>query len=153
MIEITGLIPSAQMDIRYAKKFTHPLTFQAILGRPFTYGGWEEKYRYVPAAASVKPEHQKETETLQDIQLLQTVASIQNPNVPKIINMFLRNILSNRNWDDAADLLDEDFYEPSSDAGNVNMLQRLMGGGNVPSNEKGLPMSSPEKNVRRLTFS
>ena len=149
MIEITGLIPSAQMDVRFAKKFTHPLTFQAILGKPFAYGEWEEFYKYIPAAASVKLEHQKETETLQDIQLLQTLSSFPNPKIPKILNMFLQNILRNRNWDEAADLLDEDFYEPQSDAGNMTMLNRMMG--NASSNEKNIPMSGSEKGVRRLT--
>ena len=137
------------MDVRFAKKFTHPLTFQAILGKPFAYGEWEEFYKYIPAAASVKLEHQKETETLQDIQLLQTLSSFPNPKIPKILNMFLQNILRNRNWDEAADLLDEDFYEPQSDAGNMTMLNRMMG--NASSNEKNIPMSGSEKGVRRLT--
>ena len=61
MIEATGLIPSAQMDIRFAKKFAHPLTFQLILGEPFQYTDLE-LYRFIPAASHVKVEYQKEIE-------------------------------------------------------------------------------------------
>ena len=45
---------------------------------------------------------------------------------------------------------DEDYFEPSSDAGNMQMLNRMMG--NVPSNQGGVPMSGQEKSVRRGTF-
>ena len=150
MIEYTGLIPSAQMNVRFAKKFAHRMTFQMILGEPFEYGDYEEIYRYVPAAASVKLEYQKEQEILQDTQLMQVIANIPNPGVPKIINMLLQNIFRNRNWPEAAALLDESFYEPTSDAGNMQMLDRMLGG--APSNQNQLPMTTPEKSVRRLTY-
>jgi hypothetical protein len=152
MIEITGLIPNAQMDILFAKKFAHPKTLEAIVGEKFLFGGQEEIYRYVPAASSVKLDQQKEVEIQQDIQLLQTIAPIQNPNTPKIMNILLGNIMRNRNMPQEAKLLDEDYFEPSSDAGNIQMLKRIMGKGNMASNEKGLPMSNEEKGVRQLTF-
>jgi hypothetical protein len=146
MFETTGLIPSAQMSVRFAKKFAHPLTFQMILGKPFRYTDWEEQYKYVPAASSVKLEHQKEIETQQDIQLLQITAQIPNPNTPKIMNEIYKNIYRNRGWEELVALLDEDFYEPTSDAGNMQMLDRMMG--SKPSNERGIAMSPQEKGVR-----
>ena len=150
MIEITGLIPSAQMDIRFSRKFAHPKTFEMILGEPFQFAEIEEIYRYIPAAASVKLEYQRDQETMQDIQLIGVLANIPNPNVPKILNVFLQNILRNRNMPQQAALLDEDYFEPQSDAGNMKMLDRMMGG-NVPSNQANLPMTTPEKGVRRLS--
>ncbi len=150
MIEVTGLIPNAQMDILFAKKFAHPKTLADIVGEPFRFGGPEEIYKYVPAASSVKLDQQKEVEIQQDMQLMQVLAQIQNPGVARVINKLIANILRNRNMPEEANLLDEDFYEPTSSAGNVQMLNRMMG--RVPSNEQGLPMSNSEKNVRRLTF-
>ena len=147
MIETTGLIPSAQMDVRFASKFAHKLTFQMILGRPFQYSDWEELYKYVPAASSVKLEHQKEAETTQDIQLLQILTQIQNPNVPKIQNKVLGNVFRNRGWEELTEMLDEKFYEPTSDAGNMQMMDKMMG--SSPSNEQRIEMSAPEKGVRR----
>ena len=151
MVETTGLIPDAQMDVRFAKKFAHRMTFQAILGQPFQYSEWEEIYKYIPAAGSVKLEHQKEAEIQQDTQLMQIVAMVPNPGVPKILNMLLANILRNKGWPKEAAMFDEDFYEPSSDAGNMQMLDKMMGG-NVPSNQNQLPMTTPEKNVRRQSY-
>ena len=150
MVETTGLIPSAQMDVRFAKLFAHPLTFQAILGKPFSFGAWEEIYKYVPAASSVKLEHQKEAEIQQDIQLIPILASIQNPNMPKVVNMFLKNILKNRGKYKEAEMLDEKYFEPGSDSGEMQMMGRM--GGETPSNEQGIPMSGEEKGVRRKMF-
>ncbi|TES93498.1 MAG: hypothetical protein E3J94_01375 [Desulfobacteraceae bacterium] len=147
MIETTGLIPSAQMDVRFAKKFAHKLTFETILGKPFKYSDWEELYRYIPAAASVKLEYQKEVEVQQDTQLLSIISAIQNPNVPKLQNAIIKNIYRNRNWDEElSGLLDENFYEPTSEAGNMQMLDRMMG--SKASNEQGIQMSQQEKGVR-----
>jgi len=157
MIEVTGLIPSAQMDVKFAKMFAHPLTFQTILGSQFQYSDWEETYKYIPAAASVKLEHQKETEIMQDIQLMQIVGSMQNPNVPKIMNVIWGNILRNRNMPKEAGFFDENFFEPASEAGNMQMLRRMLGGGamggggQVPQNQNALPMSGQEQSVRRGT--
>jgi len=148
MIEVTTLVPSAQMDVRFAKKFAHKLTLQTILKQPFRYSDWEEIYNYVPVASSVKLEQQKETEIQQDIMLIQMLQNIQNPKMPKIVNYFLGNILRNRNAPQMADMLDEDFYEPSSPSGNMQMLGKMMG--NKPSNQQGLPMSQQEKGVRQL---
>jgi len=111
----------------------------------------EEVYKYVPAASSVKLEHQKDVETQQDVQLMQITASVPNPNTPKILNYFLKNIYRNRGEEEAAALLDEDYFEPQSEAGNINMINRMLGG-EVASNEKGIPMSRPEKNVRMLSY-
>ena len=152
MFELTALIPSVQMDVRFSKKFTHPKTFERILGRPHMYSDFtEEVYKYVPAASSVKLEHQKDVETQQDVQLMQITASVPNPNTPKILNYFLKNIYRNRGEEEAAALLDEDYFEPQSEAGNINMINRMLGG-EVASNEKGIPMSRPEKNVRMLSY-
>ena len=87
MIEQTFLIPSAQMDVSFAKKFAHPLTLQTIIGAPFMFGEWEEIYNYQPCATTVKLEAQKEVEVAQDMQMIQMFASINNPNTPKIINV------------------------------------------------------------------
>lgn len=144
MVERTALIPSAQMDIIFAKKFAHPMTFALILGAPFKLADWEDVFRYVPAASSVKLELQRESEITQDIQLLQTIGAVKNPQAPKIMNVILRNIFRNRNWPELADMLDEKFYEPSSDAGELQMMQRIAG----PSNEQGIEMSPTESSVR-----
>ena len=148
MIETTALIPSAQMDVRFASKFAHPLTFEMIVGTSFEYTQFEEIYKYVPAASSVKLEHQKEKETQEDIQLMQIVASMPNPNTAKIMNVLWGNILRNRNMPKEAALFDEEYFEPQGDAGNMQMLKRMMGG-NVPSNQNAIPMSQQEKGVRR----
>ena len=150
MIEKTALIPDAQMNIRFAKKFAHPLTFQMILGKPFKFQDYDEIYKFIPAASSVKLEHQKENEIMQDVQVMGILSGIQNPNVPKILNKFIQNILRNRNMPDEAASLDEDFYEPNTAAGNMQMLQRQFAPG-AESNQNGVQMSGTERNVRQKT--
>jgi hypothetical protein len=159
MFEKSLLIPSAQMDVRFAKKFAKQETLDLIVGaaqeengmekQPFDFGGWEEIYKYVPAASSVKTEQLKERETQEDIQLIQIASSIKNPKTAKIVNNLLANIFRNRNMPVEADLLDEDYFEPESDEGKVNQLMQTMGGA---SNEQGIPMSDQEKSVRQSTF-
>lgn len=144
MVEKTALIPSAQMDIHFCKRFAHPLTIMSILGRPFKFSDWEEIYKYNPGASSVKLELQRESEVIQDTQLLQVLNSIQNPNKAKIMNEVLKNIFRNRDWPELTEMLDPNFYEPSSDAGNVQMMNRATGA----SNEQGIEMSPAESNVR-----
>jgi len=150
MFEKTMLIPSAQMDMRFVSKFAHPKTVITILGENPKFSK-EDFYRYIPAAASVKMEHQKEIEIQQDIQLMQIVAQMQNPNVPKILNTIWGNILRNRDMPKEAAMFDEDFFEPQSDAGNLNMMQRMLQGG-MPNNQNQLPMSGQEQSVRRLAI-
>jgi hypothetical protein len=149
MIEQTGLIPSAQMDVMFAKKFAHPLTFQAILGEPFKFSDWEEIYKYKPAASSVKLEYQKEIETTQDIQLIQIFSSVNNPNTPKILNSLWANILRNRNMPKEAAMFDEEYFEPQGEGGQLQMLKQMMGG---PSNQNNVEMSGEEKQVRQKTY-
>ena len=141
--------PDARLTIKLAQKFAHPLTFIAILGRPFKFDeGYKEEYKYKPVASSVKGEQQKETEIQQDIQLIQIIASVQNPNTPKVINQLVANIMRNRNNPEIAASFDEDYYEPTSPAGNMQMLDRMSG----PSNQNGIEMSQPERSVRNQTF-
>ncbi|MCP4262815.1 MAG: hypothetical protein GY774_35700 [Planctomycetes bacterium] len=150
MFEMTGLIPSVQMDVRFAKKFANPLTFRRILGRPFMYSDiTEEVYKYVPAAASVKLEHQKRIETTEDIQLIQIVASIPNPKTPAILNRILQNVFRNRDWEELAEMLDEDYFEPQGEAGNMQMINRMIGG-EPNSNQNQVPMSGREKLTRNM---
>jgi hypothetical protein len=152
MVEVTGLIPSAQMDVEFARKFAHPVTFKKILGEDFQYDEFtEELYKYIPAASSVKLEYQKDAEIAQDIQLLQVVSSIQNPGVAKIQNKLIANIFRNRNWEEVAKLLDEDFYEAKSEAGNAEMLKRSIGQG-ATSNQAGIEMSQQERTAREGMF-
>lgn len=145
MVEKTALIPSAQMDIAFAKKFAHPLTFKWILGKEWNPGDWEEVYQYVPAASSVKLDEQKDAEIQQDIQLLQVVGSIQNPGVPKIQNKLMQNIFRNRGEKEMVGMLDEDHYESGTLGGDVQQITKQMNG---PSNEQGIPMTGKEKAVR-----
>jgi hypothetical protein len=152
MIEQTALIPSAQMDVMFAKKFAHPLTFQTIIGSPFVFGDWEDIYKYQPCAAAVKLEAQKEVEIQQDLQLMQIVAPMQNPNTPKIMNFLLGNILRNRNMPKMADMFDEEYFEPSSEEGKLEMMKRRMNS-SAPSNEQGIPMGQEQAGVREKTFS
>jgi len=151
MVEQTGLIPNAQMDILFAMKFAHPMTFRMILGEPFEFDKLEDIYKYVPAASSVKLETQKEIETQHDIQLIQIFSTVQNPNVPKILNVLWGNILRNRNMPKEAALFDEAYFEPTSDAGNMQMLQRSLGQGKPMSNQNNLPMTGQERQVRQGT--
>ncbi|MHC4951055.1 MAG: hypothetical protein ACYTEU_08745, partial [Planctomycetota bacterium] len=145
MVEVTGLIPSVQMDVRFAKLFAHPRTFQKILGRPFMYSDkTEEVYMYVPAAASVKLEHEKRIETGEDIQLLQILGNINNPNVPKAQNIILKNIFRNRDWEELGPILDENYFEPQSEAGNVSMINRMIEG-DAKSNQNQISMTGSEK--------
>jgi len=149
MVEQMGLIPSAQMDIMFARKFVHPKTIEMIVGKPINFGRMEEDfYKYVPAASSVKMEEQREVEIKENIMLIQSFMSYNNPGVPKVLNELYKEILRNRNKPDLVPLLDEDFYEPQSDVGQMQMLQKMMGG-KVPSNEQGIPMSQNEKRVRQ----
>lgn len=149
MYERTVMKPDAQMTLRFAQKFANPLTFIAMLGEPFKFDtGFNEEYKFNPTASSVKLEQQKEMETQQDIQLIQIAASIQNPGAAKVINQLFANILRNRNNPKMAAQFDEDYYEPSSPAGNVQMMNRMSG----PSNQNQIEMSQPEKSVRNSTF-
>jgi hypothetical protein len=150
MIEVTWLVPSVQMTMRFAQKFAHPLTFIAILGEHFRFDRWQEEYKYVPVASSVKLPEQKETEIQQDIQLVQIVQGFQNPNTAKVINYFLGNIIRNRGYPQVAELFDEGFFEPQTDAGNLQMIDRQLGQG--PQNEYGLPMSQQERGMRQRTY-
>jgi hypothetical protein len=159
MYEVTALIPSAQMDIRFAKKFAKQETLDLIVTmaakeegkqpEPFSFSDWEEIYTYTPAAASVKTEHLKERETQEDIQLLGILGQIKNPKTAKAQNSILANIFRNRNMPLDADLLDEEFFEPESESGQVNQLMQTMQG---KSNQNGVEMSGQEKSVRKQTF-
>ena len=152
MMEITGLVPSAQMDVRFAKKFADPFTFHRILGRPFAYSEYpEEMYKFIPAASSVKLDYQKEVEIQQDMQLMQIIANIPNPNSAKVLNMLIANILRNRDWKEEAALFDENYFEPKSEAGQVEMMNRSIEGGSA-SNQNMLPMTQPERSVRQQSF-
>jgi len=51
---------------------------------------------------------------------------------------------------EAAELFDESFFEAKSDAGNLQMLNKMMG--DSPSNQSGVPMSGQEKSTRQSTF-
>ena len=145
MVEKTALIPSAQMDIAFAKKFAHPLTFQWILGKPFNPGEWEDLYKYVPAASSVKLDEQKDAEIQQDIQLISILQGLNNPNTAKLLNKFIGNILKNRGYAEEAKILDEEFFEPGTAEGRA---ERIMGQMKGPSNEHGIEMSGKEAAVR-----
>ena len=156
MIENTILIPSAQMDIRFAKKFAKQQTLdlivtmasikQGIKPESFQFSEWEEIYQYVPAASGVKVEAQKEKETQEDIQMLQMLGAVNNPNTPKIINKILANIFRNRDMPVESELLDEDYFEPQGDAANMQQIMKNFGGA---SNEQGIPMSQQEQSVRK----
>ena len=157
MIENTILIPSAQMDIRFAKKFAKQQTLdlivtmasikQGIKPESFQFSEWEEIYQYVPAASGVKVEAQKEKETQEDIQMLQMLGAVNNPNTPKIINKILANIFRNRDMPVESELLDEDYFEPQGDAANMQQIMKNFGGA---SNEQGIPMSQQEQSVRKI---
>jgi len=144
MIEKTALIPSAQLDIVLAKKFAHPLTFRAILGHPFRFSDWEESYRYVPAASSVKLEMEKNASIQRATNLLAMTQNIKNPGVVKVQNRLLKHIFHLEDWEELDEMLDEKFYEPSSDAGNIQMIDRMRGA----SNEQGIEMSGQEAQTR-----
>ena len=147
MIEQTALIPSAQMDLAFAKKFAHPLTIKAIIGEPMISGEWEDIYHYRPAAAGVKLDVQKDTEIQQDLQLIQVVSTINNPNTPKIVNKLLANIFRNRDMPMEAQMLDENYFEPSGEAGQLQMLQKVMG--NKQANQSGVPMGQAQAGMRQ----
>jgi hypothetical protein len=82
---------------------------------------------------------------------MQIVAPMQNPNVPKIMNALWSNILRNRNMPKEAAMFDEEYFEPSSEEGKLEMMRRRMSG-NTPSNERGLPMGQEQAGVREATF-
>lgn len=151
MIECTWLIPSSKMTLRFAQMFAHPLTFLAILGEPFKFDQWAEEYKYVPCASSVKMPAQQEVEIQQDIQLMQTVAAIQNPGTPKVMNYLIADILRNRNKPQLAKMFDEDYFEPGTDAGQMQQMMKQMTPGE-PSNQNGLPMSAEETGLRKTMF-
>jgi len=150
MIETTALIPNAQMDIRFAEKFAHPLTAAKILGEPFQWGGPDDFYKYQPAASSVKLEHQKEQEIQEDVQLIQVLMNINNPKTPAVVNMLLQNILRNRNMPKEAALFDEEYFEPKTDAGQLQQIEKQLG---YESNQNGIPASTKERSVRAATDS
>ena len=89
-------------------------------------------------------------EIQQDIQLIQVLGQMQNPKTAAVINGLLSNILRNRNMPVQAMQFDEDFFEPKTDAGSVQMLNRGMAG--ADSNQNGVPMSGPERSVRGQTY-
>lgn len=153
MVEVTWLIPSSKMTLRFAQKFAHDLTFIAILGKAFQFDKFLDEYRFRPCASSVKLPEQREIEIQQDIQMIQVVGAMQNPNTAKVVNYFLKNILRNRNRQEAIALLDENYFEPQTPGGQI---ERMMGG-NQPaagsaSNEQGLSMSPGERSMRGRTY-
>lgn len=151
MVETTFLIPNAQMDIRFARKFAHPLSAPLLLGEPFQWGGPEDFYKYHPAASSVKLEHQKQQEIQEDIQLIQVLMNINNPKTPAVVNMLLQNILRNRDMPKEAALFDEEYFEPQTDAGQLQQIENKLGG--YDNNQNGIPASTKERSVRAATDS
>jgi len=149
MIEVSWLIPSSEMSLRFAQMFAHPLTFLTILGEPFKFDRFLNEYKFQPAASSVKLPEQREAEIQQDIQLLQIVQAINNPGTPKIMNQLMSNIFRNRNKPHMAKFFDENFFEPNTEAGNLQMMDRMLG---APSNEQGIEMSGTERGMRESTF-
>lgn len=150
MIEVTWLIPSAKMTLKFAQKFAHPMTFLALLGEPFHFDQYLDQYKFRPCASSVKLPEQRDREIQEDLQLIQIVSSIQNPNTPKVVNYFLRNIMRNRNRPEMVALFDEQYFEPSTPAGQ---LERMVGGGGeveqgTASNERGIAQSASERMTR-----
>ena len=85
----------------------------------------------------------------EDLQLLQVFSSINNPKAAAVLNVFLKNILRNRNMDKQAAAFDEDYFEPKTEAGNVKALNDMIDGG-AKSNEQGIDQSPTERNVRQL---
>ena len=75
---------------------------------------------------------------------------MQNPKVAKIMNNILANIFRKRDMPVEGDLLDEDYFEPQSDAGQMQQMMSTMQG--ATSNDSGVPMSGQEQNVRQQTF-
>ena len=160
MFEITCLIPSAQMDIRFAKKFAKQETLDLIVAvaaqeqgkppEPFQFSDWEEVYKYTPVASSVKTGQIKERETQEDIQLLQMLGAMKNPKTAKIMNKILANIFRNRDMPVEADMLDEDYFEPETEAGGIDQIMKTMSG--AASNDSGVPMSGAEQGVRQSTY-
>lgn len=151
MVEVTWLVPSAKMSLRFAQKFSHPLTIISILGEPFQFDQVfiRDEYKFRPCASSVKLPEQREIEIQQDLQLLQMMAGINNPNTPKVINYLLQNIARNRNRPELIPMLDPGYFEPQTPAGQ---MQQLLGRGapaqGTASNEEGLPMSPAERMTR-----
>ena len=155
MIEVTWLVPSAQMTMRFAQKFAHPLTFIAILGESFKFDKFYEEYKFIPAASSVMLPEQKEREIQEDIQLIQTLMPMMqaNPGIAKMINQLYANILRNRDKPKMAAMLDEDWFEPQSEGGQMQMMNQGLGiGPGAPSNEQGIAMSGLERSTRQNIF-
>ena len=50
-----------------------------------------------------------------------------------------------------AQIFDEGYFEPKGEAGNVEMVRRMLGPG-TPSNEQGISMSQTERSVRERTY-
>ena len=55
----------------------------------------------------------------------------------------------NRDWEELAEMLDEEYFEPASEAGNVQMLNKMIGAG-ASSNERGIPMTGQERITRGM---
>ena len=144
MIEHMWLRPSAEMNMRFYQRFGHPMTAIMMLGEPLQFDQWADEYKYQPVASSVKMDQQKEKEIQEDIQLMQIVQAVPNPNTPKVLNYLLANILRNRNKPHLAKemQLDENYFEP----GNQGGTERGMMGGQ--SNQNQIPMSTNEASVR-----
>jgi hypothetical protein len=152
MVEVTWLIPSSKMTLRFAQKFGHPMTFLALLGEPFQFDQYLEEYKFRPCASSVKMPEQRERQIQENLQLLQVIAPIQNPNTPKMINYLIGDILRCRNQPQLATMLREDYFEPQTPAGQ---MQQLINPGiqpGAPSNEKDLAMSASERMTRAGRF-
>ena len=150
MIEQTLLVPDADMTLRFAQKFAHPLTFLSILGEPFKFDEMLGEYKYIPCASAVNSEQQRELEVQQDLQLLQTFAPLLqiNPGISKVINELLANIAMNRNKPKMAAMLDENWFEPQTEGGQMARMTNQIGAG-APSNEQGIPMSMTERSLRQ----
>jgi hypothetical protein len=154
LFEQSLLIPSVEMTFRFAQKFAHPMTFLAMFGEPMKFDDpFVEGFKYQPRLSSVKTDQSQEREVQEDIQLLGIVAPMQNPGTAKMVNVLIQDIMMQRKGVLPAkeQLLDENYFEPSTPEGTLQMMNRGAGGiqPGAPSNQNGIPQSVNERSIRQ----
>ena len=150
MIEVTWFVPSSEMTLRFAQMFAHPLTFLSIIGEPFEFDQFLNEYKFISSLSSVDLPEQVEVKIQQNLQLLQVLTPLlqTNPGVAAMINQIYADILRLRNRPQMAARLDENFFEPQTEAGQLERFNNGLIEPGATSNEQGIPQSVAERSTR-----
>lgn len=155
MLEFVGFVDFYQMLLSLCNDFMLPQTLEALIGeQAYLYKpGLVTRFR--PVSQSLETEETKNFKMRMIDQIMGRVVNFPNPKTPMVLNYLMGM------WLEAAGKNFKHFkkFMFSEDA-ELNLLYQLVTGGNVPmqqspdmggggpSNQTGIPQSTPEQKVR-----